>query len=55
MFPSESFKNQDTKDSWYEVDVLGWNIEAIIMMNGILKTIQGCSDLKDRYDNPRGL
>lgn len=33
VLPLESFKSQDTKESWYEVDVLGRGIEAMIEVN----------------------
>lgn len=33
VLPLESFKSQHTKESWYEVDVLGRGIEAMIEVN----------------------
>lgn len=31
--PLQSFKSQDIKESWYEVDILGRGVEAMIEVN----------------------
>lgn len=33
MFPLQSFNSQNIKESWYEVDILGRGVEAMVEVN----------------------